>query len=241
MEFRRFGPAPLKATAVAPAFPVITALPAWTVGLAPSEPASAAYASPSDMGEIGKGPAPSPLARERGLGRFRRGTLIHRLLQLLPDLPPELREDAAERLLAKEGDLDPAQRRDMADAALAVLRDPQFAEVFGPGSRAEAAVAGTAPGLPDGLAVSGRVDRMLVTPSRVLVVDFKTNRPAPARIEDADRAYLIQMAIYVEVLRAVFPGRAVEAALVWTDGPRLMPVPEAVIADRLAGLSGAVD
>ncbi|MEO6341045.1 MAG: double-strand break repair helicase AddA, partial [Caulobacteraceae bacterium] len=241
MEIRRFGPAPLRAEAAqAVSAPTVT-LPGWTAGLASAEPASAAYASPSDMGEIGRGPAPSPLARERGLGRFRRGTLIHHLLQLRPDIPPELREDAAERLLAKEGDLDPAQRRDMADAALAVLRDPQFAEVFGPGSRAEAAVAGTAPGLPDGLAVSGRVDRMLVTPGRVLVVDFKTNRPAPARIEEADRAYLIQMAIYVAVLRAVFPGRAVEAALVWTDGPRLMPVPEAVIASSLAGLSGAVD
>ena len=241
MDIRRFGPAPQKAAALWRETVDAAPLPVWAGRLAPGEPASAAYASPSEMGEIGKGPAPSPLARERGMGRFRRGTLIHRLLQVLPDLPQAARDTAAERLLDKEGDLDAAQRRDMAEAALAVLRDPQFAEVFGPGSRAEAAVAGTAPGLPDGLAVSGRVDRMVVTPDRVLVIDFKTNRPAPARIEDADPAYLIQMAIYVAVLRAVFPGRAVEAALVWTDGPRLMPVPEAVIADSLAGLRAGVD
>src|SRR5690606_647218 len=101
---------------------------------------------------------------------------------------------AAERLLAKEA-LTDSQRAEMAAAAFAVLDDPQFAEVFGPGSRAEAAVAGTAKDLPVGLAVSGRVDRLLVTPERVLIVDYKTNRPAPASIEEADEAYRVQMAV----------------------------------------------
>ena len=127
----------------------------------------------------------------------------------------------------------------MAAAALNVLEDPRFAEVFGPGSRPEAAIAGTAPELPAGLAISGRVDRMTVTPDRVLVVDFKTNRPAPDRVDNADPAYLTQMAVYVAVLRAIFPGRRVDAALVWTDGPKLMPVPENLIVERLNALRRA--
>jgi ATP-dependent helicase/nuclease subunit A len=194
------------------------------------------YAAPSTLLEDVRGPAPSPLSARGGMGRFRRGTLIHRLLQLLPDLAPGMRAAGAARLLAKEPDLTAAQRDEMAAAALAVLADPAFAEVFAPGSRAEAAVAGGSPELPEGLAIAGRVDRMRVTGDRVLVVDFKTNRPAPARIEDADPAYVLQMAVYAAVLRAVFPGRAVEAALVWTDGPKLMPVPEEVMARALAGL-----
>jgi ATP-dependent helicase/nuclease subunit A len=68
------------------------------------------------------------------------------------------------------------------------------------------------------------------------VVDFKTNRPSPDRVEDASPAYLTQMAIYVAVLRAVFPDRRVEAALVWTDGPNLTPIPENIIASSLAAL-----
>ena len=111
--------------------------------------------------------------------------------------------------------------------------------MFGPGSRPEAAIAGTAPELPAGLAISGRVDRMTVTPDRVLVVDFKTNRPAPDRVDNADPAYLTQMAVYVAVLRAIFPGRRVDAALVWTDGPKLMPVPENLIVERLNALRRA--
>jgi ATP-dependent helicase/nuclease subunit A len=125
----------------------------------------------------------------------------------------------------------------MTDAALAVLQDARFAEVFGSGSRAEVAIAGTAAALPPGLRISGRIDRLVVLPDRVLVADFKTNRPSPARIEDADPAYLRQMAIYAAVLAEVFPDRRVEAALVWTDGPRLMPIPENLISQSLAGLS----
>ena len=75
-----------------------------------------------------------------------------------------------------------------------------------------------------------------MTPERVLVVDFKTNQPAPNTVEATDPAYVLQMAIYAAVLRAVFPGRKVEAALVWTDGPKLMPIPEKLIADSLASL-----
>jgi ATP-dependent helicase/nuclease subunit A len=232
----RFGPDPVTAPA-APAIRTETsAAPTWLMAKAPPEPPALAYASPSQMAEAQKGPSPSPLASSDGLGRFRRGDLIHRLLQLLPDLPPGERRAAAASLLAREHGLTPDQRAEMAAAALGVLEDPQFAAVFGPGSRAEAAVAGTAPDLPEGLAVSGRLDRLVIEPRRVLVADFKTNRPSPDRIEDADKAYVTQMAVYAAVLRAAFPGRRVEAALVWTDGPKLMPVPENLMAEALKAL-----
>jgi len=34
--------------------------------------------------------------------------------------------------------------------------------------------------------------------------------------------YLRQMATYKALLQAIYPGREVRAALLWTDGPRLM-------------------
>ena len=81
------------------------------------------------------------------------------------------------------------------------------------------------------------IDLTVEADGRYWVVDYKTNRPSPDRIEDADTAYLAQMAVYAAVLREVFPGRTVEAALVWTDGPKLMPVPEKVMAEALARLA----
>jgi ATP-dependent helicase/nuclease subunit A len=229
----RYGDDPATGLAFGAASAKPGSLPGWATRLAPDEPAAARFAAPSRLGEEARGAAPSPLARSQGLGRYRRGEIIHRLLQLLPDAAPAERAAAAQRLLARERDLTDEHRAEMAAAALAVLDDARFAAVFGPGSRAEIALAGAAARLPPGVAVSGRVDRLLVEDRRVLVADFKTNRPAPATIEAADPAYVRQMAVYWALLGDIFPGRTVEAALIWTDGPKLMPIPENLLLGAL--------
>ena len=235
--FLRYGPDPVPAPRMEETERDAATAPPWIKVAAPPEPAAARYAAPSRIEDNARVPAPSPLARVSGLGRYRRGEIVHKLLQLLPDVAPDQRSGAAQRLLQAERDLTDEQREEMAQAAFGVLDDATFAAVFGPGSRAEVALAGASAHLPHGLAVSGRVDRLVVDAERVLVVDYKTNRPSPDRIEDADPAYLAQMAVYAAVLREVFPGRAVEAALVWTDGPKLMPVPEKVMVAALARLT----
>ncbi len=223
----RFGGGP-GASPVAPVPAGARGAPPDWVRAVPAPDRSARVAAPSRMDEAPRLPAPSPLAATGpggALGRFRRGDLIHRLLERLPELPPPDRPDAARRLLSRERDLSEEQRAEMIAAAFAVLDDDRFAPVFGPGSRAEVAIAG----LLDGVPVSGRIDRLVVTADRVLVVDYKTNRPAPDRAEDADPAYILQLAVYAAVLEQLYPARRVEAALVWTDGPRLTPVPQALL------------
>jgi len=217
-----------------------TEVPAWARAQPPVDP-SARYVSPSQVQAGKRLAAPSPLAVTEGeggavLGRFRRGDLIHRLLERLPEIAVADRADAAARLLARERDLSDDQRAEMINSAFGVLTDDRFAEVFGPGSRAEIALTGGAPELASGVVINGRIDRLVVTPDRVLVVDYKTNRPAPDRIEDADPAYVTQMATYVAVLKRLYPERPVEAALVWTDGPKLMAVPQELMDEALSAL-----
>ena len=211
-------------------------LPEWVAGEVPAD-AAARFASPSQMEGRKRIPAPSPLAVSKtggaALGRFRRGDLVHRLLERLPDIAVEKRREAAARLLSKEVDLDDEQRAEMIDAAFSVLDDARFGPVFGAGSRAEVALTGTAPEL-NGIKVNGQIDRLVITPERVLVVDYKTNRPAPDELEKVDPAYLTQLAVYAAVLRQLYPDRPVEAALVWTDGPRLMPVSQEALMAALA-------
>ena len=67
----------------------------------------------------------------------------------------------------------------------------------------------------------------------MLVVDYKTNRPAPDTLDGVDPAYVLQAAVYAAVLRRLYPDRPVEAALVWTDGPRLTPIPQAMLKAAL--------
>lgn len=234
----RYGPDPDTVAASAAAQPVAAVVPDWA-RTAPAAALGVRIASPSQMDEALRIPAPSPLAvstagAAKPLGRFRRGDLIHRLLERLPEIPATARPDAARRMLARERDLDDAQREEMIAAAFAVLNDDRFAPVFGEGSRAEVALTGSAPDLPRGVRISGRIDRLVVTPDQVLVVDYKSNRPAPATIAAADPAYVLQLAVYVAVLKRLYPDRAVEAALVWTDGPRLMAVPSEMMDAALA-------
>jgi ATP-dependent helicase/nuclease subunit A len=37
------------------------------------------------------------------------------------------------------------------------------------------------------------------------------------------------MSAYRAVLRGIFPGRAIACALVWTAGPRVMPLPDSLL------------
>ena len=111
----------------------------------------------------------------------------------------------------------------------AVLDHPDYADLFGPGSRAEAPVAGVI----GDTAISGRIDRLVVGPDRVKVLDFKTNRPPPAQPGDVSPVYLRQMAAYRALLEKIYENQSVECVLLWTDGPRLMPL-DAKLLDSYA-------
>ncbi|MEL6286954.1 MAG: PD-(D/E)XK nuclease family protein, partial [Pseudomonadota bacterium] len=88
-------------------------------------------------------------------------------------------------------------------------------------------------GWPGGTIINGRVDRLVVTETEILVADFKTDRPPPADPNAVDEAYLRQMAAYKNVLQAAYPDRPVRCALVWTDGPHLMVLPDDLLLAAL--------
>ncbi|HJO71910.1 MAG TPA: double-strand break repair helicase AddA [Rhodospirillales bacterium] len=167
----------------------------------------------------------SPLGACAG-ARFQRGLLIHRLLQGLPNLPPEARAGAARAYLARpvHGLTLTAQEK-IAAETLAVLENPGFAELFGPESLAEVPLTGVV----SGQVVSGQIDRLLVADEAVTVVDYKTNRPPPESADAVPALYLRQMAAYREVLCLIYPGRPVRCVLLWTDGPRLMELGDALL------------
>ena len=53
---------------------------------------------------------------------------------------------------------------------------------------------------------------------------YKTLRPPPQDEAQVPAAYLDQLAAYRAAIAVIYPGRAVRCALLWTEGPRLMPV-----------------
>jgi ATP-dependent helicase/nuclease subunit A len=211
----------------------IGTLPDWFNKPATSSSRTLVRVAPSALGMTTlEPPAISPLAPD-GRKRFLRGQLIHELLQRLPDLPKEQWESAGAARLVRETDLSDESRDAILAETLLVLRDPQFASLFGPQSRAEAAIAGTGPGLPENMVVNGSVDRLVVTKTDVLVLDFKTNRPPPLNVEDVAQIYLNQMAAYRALLQATWPEKKIRCTLLWTDGPRLMELPDAILDQAL--------
>ncbi|MHA6287720.1 double-strand break repair helicase AddA [Maricaulis sp. CAU 1757] len=229
----RFGPAPRPLGAARPQADVRTVLPDWASTPAASEAAAVRGVAPSsflsdETDTSGEPAVISPLA-DPGGHRFRRGDIIHKLLETLPDLPEVRRREAAERFVAAQPDIDDAARRVIVEETLGILAHPDFAPLFGPGSRAEVSLVGHAPGLPEGIIVRGQVDRLVVTDTEVLIIDYKTNRPPPIEVADVARVYLGQMATYRALLRAVHPGKTVRCALLWTDAARLMELPDELL------------
>ncbi len=144
-----------------------------------------------------------------------RGVLLHRLLEELPRLSPNDRIAAAERYLARDaGEWPEQERAALADEALAIVSDLTLLPLLDGSGRSEVPIAGeiARPGRSPAL-VFGRIDRLVIEPERVLILDFKSDRPVPAAPPES---YVTQLALYRAVLAKVFPGKVIEAALLWT-------------------------
>jgi len=212
-------------------------VPAWLTRDAPQEKPAARTITPSSTEEDAVRRAPAPASAQALL----RGSLTHRLMQSLPDIPAERRRAAAEAFLARAGDaLPPEERATIAGQVLHLVAHADFRALYAPGSRAEVPIVGRLV-LANGAAVrvSGQVDRLVVTADAVLIADFKTNRPAPRRIEDVPKPYLRQLALYRALLARLYPDRPVRAALVWTEVPDLMEISSAALDAALAQVKPA--
>ena len=200
----------------------------WMRRAAPSEPAPPRPLAPSRPA-LADPPSLDPLA-DAPSGRFRKGLIVHRLLQVLPDLPEAERPDACARYLARPSHgLTPEAQAEVGDEVRAILAAPEFAPYFAAGSRSEVPIIGAVDG-PDGPEViSGQVDRLAVREDSILILDYKTSRPAPENQQDVSESYLRQMAAYRSVLRGIWPNRKVRCALLWTAGPRLTPLDDSLL------------
>jgi ATP-dependent helicase/nuclease subunit A len=218
----RWAAAPATGVATPAGAPVI--LPGWA-RTAPPMPAGAPPPfAPSSLG--GAHALPGEGADEAEA--LARGAALHLLLEALPPHPRPDWPGIAARLLGEA-----PGRDDLLAEAEAVLDAPDLAHLFGPGTLAEVEVTAPIKAL-GGRRLAGRIDRLVVTPGRVLAVDFKSNRVLPGRPEDIPEAILRQLGAYAAALAAIWPGHTIATAVLWTRGPALMHVPPALAAAALA-------
>jgi ATP-dependent helicase/nuclease subunit A len=165
---------------------------------------------------------------------IRRGTITHKLLEVLPGIPEPERRAAATRYLSHVAvEFAEAERTEIAAGVFAVLENPDFAAVFGQGSRAEVSLMGRLSIKGQERIISGKIDRIAVDETRVLIIDYKTGSLPPV----LPPAYMTQMALYRALVCKLYPGRSVEAALLFTASATLHSLPAPMLDVALEALT----
>lgn len=209
-------------------------LPEWARKKAIAPLRKSGALSPSDLGGAKALPGEAGVDEEAAKLRGRR---LHILFQHLPDAPLETWQNLSQKLLSVGEDATTSEEANRLYAeAKAVITAPEIKDVFAPGALAEVEIAAPLPAL-NGQKILGTVDRLIIMPDRIRVVDFKTNAVVPTRPEDIPEGVLRQMAAYAEALGVIYPGRTIEAQVLWTTGPVLMPIPSALLTEALIRVS----
>lgn len=215
--------------------------PAWLAREATPARGALKQLTPSRSGGIDdevESPDPASATPFAEIAPVLRGLLMHRLLEHLPGIDPDKRAQAARRYL--ESNLEGAEfdvRETILGEVLGVLENPETQFLMtAPDARCEVALCGTVEINGKVYKVRGTVDRLIVSDDRIHIIDFKTNRRIPQAPSETPLAYRRQLALYCALLRPLYPNRRIQASLLWTNGPLLMPLDEDTLTNALEGL-----
>lgn len=148
-----------------------------------------------------------------GMGA-RRGQAIHKLLEILPDLPREKREKIGRTLLRERLPRIPeTERDDFLKKVLILLENPSLETRFRQKALSEQPLLG----IVDGKTVLGQIDRLIFEGETITIVDYKTH-VHPEAVPGKERAsYEKQLRTYAKLVKDLYPTYAMKAALLWTE------------------------
>ena len=209
------------------------ALPTYATTTAAAPVKDKPARAPSDLG----GAKALPGFGEDTATAMRRGTITHLLLEHLPRLPAAVWPAAAPGIAALEGEVDADDLAPMLAEATAVLTAPQLAHLFADDTLAEVEITGRSAILDAD--ILGKIDRLIVSPTRVTAVDFKTNATVPDNPEDTPEGLLRQMGAYAEILQLVYPSHEIATAILWSRSATLMELPHDLVSAALIRARGA--
>ena len=211
---------------------VAFALPEWVRRPVGAEPRPPRPLSPSALGQTE--PSFPPLKPDKRAAAALRGTLIHKLLERLPDVPQDGRSELVRNWLARHGEEFTVQEREeIGEQAISLLEEARFADLFGENSLAEVPFSA----IVEGRVVIGTVDRLVLTDDCVRIVDYKTTRRPPSDLSEIPEATIEQMAAYAAALKAIYPDRAIEVYLVYTHTPKAFVLPDDMLESAQTGFA----
>jgi ATP-dependent helicase/nuclease subunit A len=197
-------------------------LPAWAATPAPDAPRAPGTVSPSTLGGAKALPGDDGLDEDAAKAR---GHLLHLLLEHLPTAKPADWPTMAAALIP-----DPSDCATLLAEASSVLQSRPLAHLFAPGTLAEVPITaqiGTS-------RLHGTIDRLIITPTHILAVDYKSNRTIPATAAATPEGLLRQMGAYADALSQIYPHHQIDTAILWTARPHLMPLNRDIVRDALS-------
>lgn len=143
-----------------------------------------------------------------------RGIMIHQFFEILTTLPDSERHETLATLLSEI----PTDRFSTEDQhkMISLLKSPQYAPLF--------------------CHLNGinevdiydpiqhqmlRLDRLIIEPHRVIILDYKTSESIPQSPGDLHPKIYTQLSRYYQCLRDLYPNRKIECYVVWTYGPSI--------------------
>ena len=177
--------------------------------------------SPSDLG--GAKALPGDLGEDLETA-LTLGSAVHLLLEHLPSVPQAHWADFAVSLVP-----DLLLRHAALADALPVLNAPEFAALFTADALAEVPLCGAF----QDRVLMGVIDRLIITPTHIRAVDFKTNRVVPQTPGQVPEGILRQMGAYAHLLAQIYPNHGIQTEILWTATARLMPLPLDIVREAL--------
>ncbi|MDM8165964.1 double-strand break repair helicase AddA [Roseovarius sp.] len=163
----------------------------------------------------------------------RRGRQIHLLLETLAGTSEAGWPDLSARILSQGEDAATGDELTaLTTAAGTVLKAPALADIFTPDALLEVPVTARLDAL-NGARIHGIIDRLIVTPTHVTAIDYKTNAIVPATPEACPEGLLRQMGAYAHALQQLYPDREIKTALLWTQTAQLMHLPHDLVTAAL--------
>lgn len=143
------------------------------------------------------------------------GTMMHMLLQYLPTIGTEKLEQAAMTLLSCLK-WDMTLKRTLIEQAIQLIQRQDLSLFFGPDAHAEIPFQVRCVKQGERYNVHGVIDRLVILPDSVQIIDFKSSAYIPETAEQVPNAYKMQLILYKMAIAHLFPGRYIKTILLYT-------------------------
>jgi ATP-dependent helicase/nuclease subunit A len=219
-EISRYGPDPLFSSRTETQTPTQTKMPEWfaRAPLFPDAPQRNWTATRQTR----------TAKTIRSFSSVNRGRVLHKILQDIPGMVEHEAMNHARALLAKN-QIDVS----LAENIVGLIYTPETCDLFGVDSQAEVTLGAV---LPNGQRFTGRVDRLIVRDGEIVLIDYKTDRNVPEKLDD-NHSYVTQMAAYVLALKQAYNDRQIRVAILWTSIPRLDWIDPESLAKGMAAIT----